>query len=47
MSGVIEVHTYPEREDSSWKEDSETGLIILAEAGVNVVFHTLEPQGSF
>ncbi len=43
MSGIATVHTYREREDSSWKEDSETGLVILAEAGVTVVFHTLEP----
>jgi hypothetical protein len=43
MSGVIEVHTYPEREDSSWKKDAEDGLLILSEASVNVVFHTLEP----
>lgn len=43
MSGIIAVHTYPERPESSWAEDACVGHQILAEASVDVVFHTLEP----
>lgn len=41
MTGIAHVYTYREREDSTWKADSDTGLIILKEAKVEVTF--LEP----